>query len=211
MGCGSSTPLTATNQINGANGPLRKGVRVQTQWDEGAGHDNKWYCGTIDQVYTNGHAKIVYDDNDTWTGEAIYIYCLPPHHAGMNMKVAVGAPTMEGVPGMAPTQMAQPMMDPQMMMMQQQQQQQQMMMQQQQMQQQQMQQPGMQVLTAQCPPNGGPGMSITVQGPGGPMQVQVPQGVGPGMSFQFQVQAPPTVVAQPVMSQQPQVVMGVPM
>ncbi len=64
MGCGESK-LQPTNSVDGANGPLRQGVRVQTQWDEGSGHDNKWYCGTVQSVYTNGHAKIVYDDDDT--------------------------------------------------------------------------------------------------------------------------------------------------
>ena len=29
----------------------------------------KWYVGTIDAVYENGHAKIVYDDPDEWTEE----------------------------------------------------------------------------------------------------------------------------------------------
>lgn len=57
MGCGGSS-LQPTNVVQGANGPLRCGVRVQTQWDEGAGHDNQWYCGTIHEVYSNGHAQV---------------------------------------------------------------------------------------------------------------------------------------------------------
>merc|ERR1719440_1334046 len=106
MGCGGSK-LEETNQIQGANGPLRKGTRVQTQWDEGSGHDNKWYCGTIDAVYTNGDAKIIYDAGDDWTGQAVYIYALQPHHPGQSQKVAIGAPTMDGIPGMGPTSVAQ--------------------------------------------------------------------------------------------------------
>ena len=66
MGCGGSK-AEETNQIMGANGPLRKGVRVQTKWDEGRGHDNQWYVGTVEAVYTNGEAKIVYDDPDECT------------------------------------------------------------------------------------------------------------------------------------------------
>ena len=196
-----------------ANGPLCRGTRVQTQWDEGAGHDNKWYCGTVEAVYMNGQAKIVYDDGDDWTGEAVYIYALPQHHPGMTQKFAIGAPTMEGVPGagglqmggavpmMAQPMMAQPMMAQPMMS-------------------QPMAQPSMQVMEVQCPPNAGPGSVITVQGPGGPMEVTVPQGTMPGMNFQFQVPGgPPQAMAQPAYAQPvmaqpvgtPQVVMGMPM
>ena len=200
-----SSSKTPTNEIQGANGPLRKGTRVQTMWDEGRGHDNQWYVGTVEEVFTNGHATISYDDPDTWTGEAVYIYALPPHHPGMTMKVTVGAPTMEGPPGMAPTPMAQPVFQPQQQMMIPQQH---VMMPQQQMMMPPQAQPGMQVLTAQCPPNGGPGMTVTVQGPGGAMHVQVPPGCGPGQSFQFQVAAPQSQVA---VAQAVPVQMGVPM
>lgn len=211
MGCSGSTSREVTNQIVGANGPLRNGTRVQTQYDEG---DNKWYCGTIEAVYTNGDAKIVYDDGDTWTGQAVYIYALPPHHPGMTQKVAMGAPTQQGVPGMAnpmgapppmmggPAPMAMagaaPMMmsgapptvmgaPPQMM-----------------------GAPpgGMQVMTVQAPPGAMPGQTITIAGPGGaPMQVQVPQGVYGGQSFQFQAAGGPPQMGQPV---GPPVVMAVP-
>ena len=33
--------MQETHQINCANGPIGKGSRVQTQWDEGAGHDER--------------------------------------------------------------------------------------------------------------------------------------------------------------------------
>ena len=182
MGCGSSK-LVETNQINGANGPLRKGVRVQTQWDEGSGHDNKWYCGTIEAVYENGEAKILYDDGDDWTGKAVYIYALPPHHAGMSQKVAVGAPTMDGIPGMAP-QMPGMMVGPPVMG---------------------APPPGYGAPIGQPMQMGGapPPQMMTVvatvpgghmmelQGPNGVMSVQVPQGVQPGQEFQFSLGAPP--------------------
>jgi len=209
MGCGGSS-LQETNEVMGANGPLRTGTRVQTQWDEGSGHDNKWYVGTVEAVYTNGHAKVSYDDPDIWTGEAHYIYVLPPHHAGMSMKVTVGAPTMEGIPGMAPTSMAQPVgppvmgmappgygapvgppqhmaMPPQPMG---------------------MPPAGPQVMTVTATVPGGQPMQL--QGPSGVMTVQVPPGIMPGQQFQFQaggMSAPPTVMAQPV---QATVVMATP-
>ena len=46
--------------------------------------------------------QVIYDDGDKWTGEAVWIYVLPPHHPGITMKVPMGAPTMDGIPGMAP-------------------------------------------------------------------------------------------------------------
>ena len=205
MGCGGSK-AAETNQIMGANGPLRHGVRVQTQWDEGSGHDNKWYCGTIQAVFEDGTARIEYDDGDSWTGKAVYIYALPPHHAGMTSKVAIGAPSMEGVPGMAPQMMAQPgygvgppimgapppgygapvgmpMMG------------------------------GPPPMMGGPPPGGGEVMTVTatvpggnsmqLQGPSGVMTVDVPLGVQPGQQFQFQTGAPtmggaPVVMAQPI-------------
>ena len=212
MGCGPSSSRVETNEIECANGRIRKGIRVQTQWDEGSGHDNKWYCGTVDAVYQNREAKVVYDDGDTWTGEAVYIYALPPEHPGITQKFAIGADTMAGVAGangpsmglgampvqmgqpmpmMAQPMMAQPIMAQPMMVP--------------------PQQPGMQVLSVTCPPGAGAGSMITVQGPAGPMEVQVPMGVFPGQEFQFQAPAsgPQVAMAQPV--GQPQVVMGMPM
>jgi hypothetical protein len=59
---------------------------VQTIWDEGAGHDNKWYVGTVDAVYVNGTCKIVYDDPDEWTGDAAYVYALPPTRAWLALE-----------------------------------------------------------------------------------------------------------------------------
>eukprot|EP01048_Picozoa_sp_COSAG05_P017852 COSAG05_NODE_2510_length_2968_cov_4.077727_2_plen_193_part_00 len=71
------------------------------------------------------------------------------------------------------------------------------------------QQPQMQLMQVQCPPNVQAGMMIQIQTTGGqPMQVQVPAGVGPGMTFTVQVAdpaaaAPPQMaMAQPVVPQQ---------
>ena len=202
MGCAGSSHQE-TNMIQGANGPLRSGVRVQTQWDEGRGHDNKWYCGTIEAVYTNGEAKIRYDDDDVWTGRAIYIYALPPHHPGIAQKVGIGAPTMDGIPGMGGASMAQmvgppvvgmppagygapvgpPMMGG----------------------------GGAQTMTVVATVPGGQTMQL--QGPAGVMSVQVPPGVQVGQQFQFQTAggpAPPTVMAQPVAMPPATVVMAQP-
>lgn len=97
-------------QVSGANGDLRPGVRVQTQYERSEGGDDRWYCGTIEAVYVSGKAKIRYDDGDTWTGPGVYIYVLPPHHPGFQQKVGSGAPTMEGIPGMVGSMaVAQPM------------------------------------------------------------------------------------------------------
>ena len=203
MGCGPSR--TETTEIRGANGPLRKGTRVQTQWDDGPGHDNQWYVGTVIAVYTNGEATIDYDEPDEWTGEGRYIYALPPHHPGLNQKVTVSAPTMDGPPGMGAPAMgmmgggvavAAPVGPPVMGV------------------------PppgygapvggpmmgggvgaGMDVMTVTATVPGG--QTMQYMGPSGPMNVQVPMGVQPGQSFQFQVaaSAPPVVMAQPVMAQ----------
>ena len=59
------------------------------------------------------------------------------------------------------------------------------------------------LLSVPCPQGAGPGSMIMVQGPAGPMQVQVPDGVVPGQVFQFQAPAAPAApqavaIAQPV-------------
>jgi len=114
MGCaGSSSAGAQTNMVSGANGELRPGVRVQTQYERSEGGDDRWYCGTIEAVYMSGKAKIRYDDGDTWTGPGVYINVLPPHHPGFQQKVGSGAPTMEGIPGMVGSMaVAQPMGQP---------------------------------------------------------------------------------------------------
>ena len=172
--------------------------------------------------------QVIYDDGDKWTGEAVWIYVLPPHHPGITMKVPMGAPTMDGIPGMAPgggvqmgTSFGPPVMGA----------------------------PpgssfgppvmggppgssfgppvmggppgssfgppagGMEVLTVVATVPGG--QSMQLQGPAGPMNVTVPVGVQPGQEFQFQAPsaptfgAPPVVMAQPI-ANHPQVVLAQP-
>ncbi|CAJ1429772.1 unnamed protein product [Effrenium voratum] len=66
--------------VNGANGQITKGKRVQTQYTIAEGGDGRWYCGTVARLYTNNRCKIKYDDGDTWTGNAMEVYSLdgPP-------------------------------------------------------------------------------------------------------------------------------------
>mmetsp|Transcript_6132 Transcript_6132/g.14003 ORF Transcript_6132/g.14003 Transcript_6132/m.14003 type:complete len:172 (+) Transcript_6132:99-614(+) len=66
--------------VQGANGPLRRGDRVQTQYTIEEGGDGRWYRGTITRLYNNNQAKIKYDDGDVWKGASMYIWSLsgPP-------------------------------------------------------------------------------------------------------------------------------------
>ncbi|CAE7938915.1 unnamed protein product, partial [Symbiodinium necroappetens] len=50
------------DEVNGANGPIRKGMRVQTQWTIAEGGDGRWYMGTIKRLYNGNKCKINYDD-----------------------------------------------------------------------------------------------------------------------------------------------------
>jgi len=203
MGCASSK--TECQETRCGNGVIQRGSRVQTQWDEGKGHDMKWYVGSISAVYTDGDCSIDYDDPDKWTGGAQWVYMLPVGHPGHTMKIPMGADTQNGPPGMGnpgmgAVAMAQPVMAQPAMAM-----------------------PvggggypmgggmpmggpatavampmgapppqaspGMVVLTATVPP--GHNGTVTIQGPQGTMEVPVPQGLGPGQTFQFQAPAPP--------------------
>ena len=99
MGCAESAP--ATHSLSCANGTIRVGSRVQTQWDEGPHCDYKWYVGTVTRLFRSGNATITYDDPDEWTGAARYIYLLLTGHPGLTSQVAMGAPTTGGPHGMA--------------------------------------------------------------------------------------------------------------
>ena len=189
-------------EVGCANGRIKRGARVQTQDDEG---DYKWYVGTVEQCYESGQAKVVYDDDDKWTGSANYMYLLPPGHPGLTQKVPMGATTQAGPPGfvnsvgqpvgaqlVAAMQPAHPpivdamptggavsatvIAQPIMAP----------------PQPMQPAQPiaghGMITLTAVAAVAGGQMMQVS--GPdGSPMHVQVPQGVQPGQQFSFQVAA----------------------
>ena len=99
MGGGFSSSLVEADSVAGANATLRKDMRIQTIWDEAEG-DNRWYVGTVIACYTNGHAKVKYDDDDSWRGDARDIYALKPGHPGLTQVVRVGCVSMDGHPGM---------------------------------------------------------------------------------------------------------------
>ena len=119
MGCGpSSSPGAEVGQITCANGTLMKGTRCQTQWERQEGGNDLWFCGTVQVVYDSGQARIRYDDGDTWTGDARYIWLLPPNHPGAYNHFTPGSLTQAGPhtqmvqPLMQPVVMAQPMLQP---------------------------------------------------------------------------------------------------
>ena len=118
MGCGASTPGAEVGQITCANGTLMKGTRCQTQWERQEGGNDLWFCGTVQAVYDSGQACIRYDDGDTWTGEARYIWLLPSNHPGAHNHFTAGSLTQAGPypqmaqPLMQPVVMAQPLMQP---------------------------------------------------------------------------------------------------
>ena len=39
------------------NGSIRKGDRVQTQYEREEGGDDRWYCGGVVEAYTNGKVR----------------------------------------------------------------------------------------------------------------------------------------------------------
>lgn len=95
--------LQRVDEVPGANGVLRQGTRVQTLFNEGKWADNKWYCGTVEAMYTSGSAVVVYDyegETYAWPAEkaARAIFLLPPEHPAYGRKVSKGAPTQFGLP-----------------------------------------------------------------------------------------------------------------
>lgn len=99
MGLGGSKLGNVCSEIRCANGTVHMGSRVQSQWDESKRyHDGLWYCGTVEQCYDDGQAKIVFDNGKRWTAKAVLMYNLPPEHPGQAGKVTGGAQTMGGVP-----------------------------------------------------------------------------------------------------------------
>jgi hypothetical protein len=76
MGSGSS--VQEVNQLQGANGILTEGVRVQTQFTVEEGGDGRWYAGIIQACYPNGSCKIQYDDGDTWQGPGEDVHLADP-------------------------------------------------------------------------------------------------------------------------------------
>eukprot|EP00931_Biecheleriopsis_adriatica_P014817 TRINITY_DN116912_c0_g1_i1.p1 TRINITY_DN116912_c0_g1~~TRINITY_DN116912_c0_g1_i1.p1 ORF type:complete len:189 (-),score=15.96 TRINITY_DN116912_c0_g1_i1:53-568(-) len=96
--------------VQGANGTLRKGARVQTQWTRDEGGNDRWYKGTVQRLFKNDRVRIYYDDGDRWTGWAGYVWDLtgqpPPELAGgvagvpvvQGMIMATATPAMPQIP-----------------------------------------------------------------------------------------------------------------
>ncbi|CAE7560925.1 unnamed protein product [Symbiodinium sp. CCMP2456] len=90
------------DEVNGANGPIRKGMRVQTQWTIAEGGDGRWYMGTIKRLYNGNKCKINYDDGDSWTGNAREVFDLNGQPPGMPPPAAVpmggNVTVVQGIP-----------------------------------------------------------------------------------------------------------------
>ncbi|CAE7558503.1 PDE9A [Symbiodinium natans] len=87
--------------VEGANGQITKGLRVQTQYTIEEGGDGRWYMGTVKRLYAGNKCAIRYDDGDSWTGNARDVWSLngPPPGApppGMQMGVPMGMPVVQG-------------------------------------------------------------------------------------------------------------------
>jgi hypothetical protein len=75
MGAGASAKEVPDSEgLQCANGRLYKGDRVQTEWLVEEGGDGRWYQGVCKRVTVEGRCKIVYDDGDSWTGDARAAY-----------------------------------------------------------------------------------------------------------------------------------------
>jgi len=211
-----SSNKPTSNAIECRNGSIRKGDRVQTQWERDEGGNDKWFCGIVQEAYENGKVKLKYDDGDDWTGKAVYVLKLGPEHPGLGAKFPHGFDTPNPTPqqtvsaGGMPVQMgasapqmgmamqggmpgyAQPMQQP-------------------------MQQ-GFQPVPGAAGPSGGGGMMVNVPAgvaPGQPFGVNVngqvltincPPGAMPGQQIQIQVPATPQMqqMQQMPQMQQPQ-------
>ena len=74
----AAAEMSRASQLDGANGTLRCGTRVQKQ----APADGRWYCGTVHDLFAGGTAAIEFDCGEYWTGEGEDVHVLPPHHPG---------------------------------------------------------------------------------------------------------------------------------
>jgi len=97
--CGFFSSNKATSEaVACRNGSIRKGDRVQTQYEREEGGNDKWYCGVVAEAYTNGKVKLQYDDGDDWTGKAVYVLKLGPEHPGLGAKFPNGFDTSNPTP-----------------------------------------------------------------------------------------------------------------
>ena len=80
--------------------PAQVGARVQTQFAIEEGGDDEWYAGTVSALHPGSQVSVVYDDGDSWTGDAREIYMLRgPDDGGVpqgvpqsSVQMAVGYP-----------------------------------------------------------------------------------------------------------------------
>ena len=56
--------MTSPDQAEGANGLVRKGDRVQTQYTRDEGGDDRWYSGTVSGIRSETRVSIKYDDGE---------------------------------------------------------------------------------------------------------------------------------------------------
>ena len=50
--------------VEGADGPMSVGARVQTQWTKDEGGNDSWHAGRVVALQANGEVAIRYDDGD---------------------------------------------------------------------------------------------------------------------------------------------------
>ena len=97
--CGFFSSNKATSDpVECRNGSIRRGDRVQTQWERQEGGNDKWFCGVVQEAYSNGKVKLAYDDGDDWTGKAVYVLKLGPEHPGLSAKFPNGFDTANPTP-----------------------------------------------------------------------------------------------------------------
>ena len=76
--------------VQGADGPLSVGTRVQTQWTRAEGGDDSWHAGRVVAFLASGEVKIKYNDGDDWTGSGGEVHLLdgahPPKSVGLQLR-----------------------------------------------------------------------------------------------------------------------------
>ena len=68
-----SSNKTTSEAVACRNGSIRKGDRVQTQYERAEGGDDRWFCGVVAEAYTNGKVITLAREAD-WTR-----WCLGVH------------------------------------------------------------------------------------------------------------------------------------
>ena len=70
--------MSRASQIDGANGIIRSGMRVQRQSTE----DGRWYCGMAHDIFADGTVAIELDNGEYCTCESEDVHVLLPSHPG---------------------------------------------------------------------------------------------------------------------------------